>query len=108
MIRPTNRYKYDEQEHIKYVLDDLDSADLILDDMILDNPKRAIVRCAKNHAALYACEYCKHKAQYCADHKQKSDKVNNNQEHCIKEQIEILKSKPGTTATKLKDDKNIQ
>ena len=66
MIRPTNRYKYDEQEHIKYVLDDLDSADLILDDMILDNPKRAIVRCAKNHAALYACEYYKHKAHYCA------------------------------------------
>ena len=58
IIRPCQRYKYDEQSELKKVLEDINSNNFIIDCAVLDNLKRAIIRCAKNHAGKFACEYC--------------------------------------------------
>ena len=58
IIRPCEKYKYDEQMELKKVLDDINDNNYILDCGFFDNLKRAIIRCAKNHAGKYACEYC--------------------------------------------------
>ena len=64
IIRCFNKFKIDEQFHFKLVLDDIKRNGLKLNGGIFDNPKRAFVRCAKNHAGYYACEYCESKAHY--------------------------------------------
>ena len=91
LIRPHNRYRYDEQSHIKAVLDDLLANGCIVDDVIADNPKRAIFRCAKNHASLYGCEYGSHSAVSISD-----PVVLSKEEKCIKDHIKVLTERPGT------------
>ena len=58
ILRPCERYKYDEQMELKKVLDDINENNFIIDCGVFDNLKRAIMRCAKNHSGKYACEYC--------------------------------------------------
>ena len=59
IIKPCERYKYDEEEELRKVLLDLNSNNVIIDCAILDNPKRLFIRCAKCFSAKYPCEYCK-------------------------------------------------
>lgn len=58
LIRPVNRYKYDEQEQILLVLNDINDNNCKISDVVCDNPKRSKFRCALCHNATYACEYC--------------------------------------------------
>ena len=102
MIKPFNRYKYDEQEMIRDVLTDLGDANCNLDDVVCDNPKRAIIRCAKNHASLYACELCENMSMSI-----KSKTIvqpQNDQKKCIENQITVIQSKSDLTN---EDNKNI-
>ena len=64
IVRPINKYKLDEQNQIKEVIDDINSCRCHLINCICDNPKRSNLRCALCHSAYYACEYCEAKAQY--------------------------------------------
>ena len=72
IIRPCNRYKYDEQKQLQEVLAHINDNHLIIDSCILDNLKRAIIRCAKNHAGKFACEYCFNSAVIHVDLKKKA------------------------------------
>ena len=105
MVRSVNRYKYNEQPHIREVLDSITENGLILDGVIADNPKRAVIRCAKNHAAKYACELCKECALQISDTQPAND--HKHQELCLKDQINHLRDRPGSSSSKTKDDKNI-
>ena len=58
LIRPCDKFKYDEQEQLQKVLQDINENDLIIDCAVLDNLKRSTARCAKNHSARHPCEYC--------------------------------------------------
>ena len=58
LIKPYNRYKYNEQKMIQSVFTDINSTDIIIDEVICDNPKRAIMRNSLCHSAKFACEYC--------------------------------------------------
>ena len=58
LIRPCDRYKYDEQDHLKKVLKDINENGLVIDCAVFDNLKRSTARCSKNHAARHPCEYC--------------------------------------------------
>ena len=58
VIRTCERFKYDEQEQLKEVLQEINDNDIIIDCAVFDNLKRATCRCAKNHAARHPCEYC--------------------------------------------------
>ena len=58
IIKPSERFRYDEQEHIREVLDDLNASDVDIDCCVLDNPKRGVVKCMKTACAKHACDYC--------------------------------------------------
>ena len=62
-VKPYNRIKYDEQESLAIVLNDIINSNCVIDNAICDNPKRAILRNALCHSSLYACEYCEASAQ---------------------------------------------
>ena len=58
LIKPCERFKYDDQNHLKMVLDDLNFNEVVIECAVGDNPKRSFFRCAKCHSASYGCEYC--------------------------------------------------
>lgn len=58
IIKPAERFKYDEQVEFKRVLEDINANGITLDCAVFDNLKRSIILCKKNHAAKMACEYC--------------------------------------------------
>ena len=58
LIKPCERYKYDGQNQLRLVLDDLNSNDMVIDCAVGDNPKRSFFWCAKCHSVSYGCEYC--------------------------------------------------
>ena len=91
IIRPCQRYKYDEQMQFQKVLENINDNNLIIDCCVLDNLKRAIIRCAKNHAAKYACEYCFNAAVLYVDLKKKKlasiERRFQDQENIISQQL---------------------
>ena len=58
IIKPAERFKYNEQEQLQLMLDDINDNDLVIDCCSLDNPKRAVFKCAKTASAKFGCEYC--------------------------------------------------
>ena len=58
IIRPCDRYKYDDQAEFKNILQRLNANGIIIDCAIGDNPKRSFFRCAKCFGAKNGCEYC--------------------------------------------------
>lgn len=62
LIKPCDKYKYDEQLEIKRVLDDLNLNDITIDCAVLDKPKRSTVLCLKGACAKFPCEYCESSA----------------------------------------------
>lgn len=110
IIRPINKYKYDEQAQIKNVILDISACTCIISETILDNPKRATMRCALGHAATYACEYCEAQAVLLShsveeatikkSYELKIQKLNND--------IEFLKESPGSVLSKERDHEKIK
>ena len=62
IIRPLNRYPVGYREYLEPIINELHECHCKAKKFIADNPKRAIVREALNHASHYACEYCTAKA----------------------------------------------
>ena len=58
IIRPLSKLSVNYSDHLKTVLNDLDSNNCTLSQVVADNPKRAFVRNSLSHGARYACEYC--------------------------------------------------
>ena len=59
IIRPCEKYKYDVQEQLQNVLDDINDNGVVIDCCVCDNPVRSnVIRCAKCHSAKFPCEYC--------------------------------------------------
>lgn len=58
IIRPCEKFKYDEQEELNNVLQDINDNNVAIDCAVCDNPKRSMAKCAKTSAAKYPCEYC--------------------------------------------------
>ena len=58
LIRPNEKFKYDEQEELSNVLADINSSDLVLDTAVCDQPKRSKLRMAKCCSGTHGCEYC--------------------------------------------------
>lgn len=64
IIRPINKFKVNDKENLRKVLEDINMNECFLKTLIADNPKRAFLRCALSHSSSYACEYCEGKAVY--------------------------------------------
>lgn len=58
IIRPNNRFKYDEKSEFQDLVSNLNANQITIDTGVFDNPKRSFVKCAKTSAATYPCEYC--------------------------------------------------
>ena len=74
ILRPINKFKINDQEHIREVLDDINENGCVLDTAVADNLKRARLRCSLGHGSTYACEYCEAKAVYIKENKNGSKK----------------------------------
>ena len=113
MIRPINKYKYDEQNEILNVLNDIFENSIIITCVICDNPKRAIIRCALCHSSTYACEYCEASAVLVQDVLLTStqDSIKKKYElrkKSLQNTIEFLTESPGTSESKERDNKKIE
>ena len=64
IIRPLNKFKVNDQDNIKLVLDDIFNNGCHLKNVVGDTPKRSNLRCGLCSGAAYACEYCESKAEY--------------------------------------------
>ena len=64
IIRPINKFKYNEQENVKQVINDINASNCCLQTAVCDNPKRATLRCALGSGACFGCEYCISRAVY--------------------------------------------
>ena len=62
IIQPVNRFPVPYRQHLEEIIHDIHACGHEITHFIGDNPKRAIVREALNHASHYACEYCSAKA----------------------------------------------
>lgn len=62
IIRQFNKFRVDDQDHIKEVIDDINCSGCKILKCICDNPKRSILKCSLCHSSYYACEYCESKA----------------------------------------------
>ena len=58
IIRPCEKYRYDEQAEIEKVLEDINANEVVIDCAVCDKPKRSTILCAKGHSAKFPCEYC--------------------------------------------------
>lgn len=58
IIKPFNRYKYDEQQELADFFEDLNDSDMILDTCVCDSPKRGVLKNVKTYAARHGCDYC--------------------------------------------------
>ena len=58
LIKPYDRYRYDEQEEIRNVISDINEAGIEIDTGVFDKPKRSVVQLVKSSAARHPCEYC--------------------------------------------------
>ena len=63
VIKPLNKYKVNEQEHIAHILEDIFKNNLFIHSAIFDKPKRSTAKCAMSASAYYPCEYCECPAQ---------------------------------------------
>ena len=72
IIKPCEKFKFDDQEQLSHVLEDINDNNLTIECLVLDNPKRSDVRCAKCSSAKFACEYCENSAISYVDSKKKS------------------------------------
>ena len=62
IIKPCERYKYDEQAQLKSVLEDLNSNGVTIDCAVGDAPKQSTLLCIKGHSAKFPCQYCESSA----------------------------------------------
>ena len=92
-----NKFPIDNRKQLEHFLQDIRGNDCILQDVIGDNPKRAILREARNHAGYYACEYCEGKActfiSKSAPDKQQLEDAHLAEVASLEEQIEIFSAR---------------
>lgn len=106
LIRPSNKYKYDEQEQISKVIEDIKLNNCTITAAVSDNPKRSKLRCALCHSATYACEYCESCAISIRNASSISaiKKMYELRRKNIEETINFLKESPGSSASKQRDN----
>ena len=113
LIRPSNKYKYDEQKEILNVINDLKANLIKITCAVCDNPKRAIFRCALCHSSTYACEYCEAGAISIQDalltaSLEKIKKKYKLRRETFENTIKFLRESPGTSQSKDRDNKKIE
>ena len=58
LLRPINKSKFDENEHLASVVQDINDNDILIHTAVMDRLKRNFAKCIMSHSAYYACEYC--------------------------------------------------
>ena len=107
IIRPLNKYKLNYRSQLRQILDAMLQNDLILEKLVADNPKRAILREALNHCSNYACEYCTAKAVQFLEKISEQKKIDLKIKH-FQCKIRDLQNAPGSTANMQKREEQIE
>ena len=113
VVRPLGRFKVNNLEHLKHVLDDYEKNYCLLKKFIGDNPKRSFVKSTLSHSSNFPCEYCFAKGQrakttHASDIMKHESTVIKKQKAEYKRQIELLKSTEGTSTSSDDVDKQIE
>lgn len=108
LIRPHNKYKYDEQQQIHEVLQDINSSNCTLTDAVLDKIKRSEVKCTMGHASSFPCEYCEACAVSIGNLNSSQEIKEIKKKYELRRQnlintIEFLQESPGSTLSKARD-----
>ena len=108
-IRPHNKYKYDEQDQIKQVLEDIKLSNCTVTDVILDKPKRSTMKCILGHMATYPCEYCEACAVQIEGISSVAEKIAIKKKYEIRIQnlintIDFIRESPGSSLAKERDN----
>ena len=103
IIRPLNRFPVGYREYLQKIIDDLHACNCKITKFVGDNPKRAIVREALNHASHYACEYCTSKAGRSTIVQKPEQEV-----HDINEAIYFLQQMSGSSEMAREKEKHLQ
>ena len=101
IIKPCERFKYNEQEQLAEVLNDINQNNCVLDCCVFDNLKRSVLTCTKNHAAKFGCEYCFNCAVPFVNCQNKSNKL-------IKKRYEIKEKKIAKEIQTLQNEENFE
>ena len=112
LIRPTNKYKYNEQNQILNVITDIHESSCTISSVVSDNPKRSNCRCALCHSASYACEYCEACAVLITNQLAHIKEASIKKKYELRRKsllntIEFLKDSPGSVKSKEADQKKI-
>lgn len=100
IVRPLHKFRIDYKPLLTKILKSLHDCQCIIKTFIGDNPKRAIIREALNHASKYACEYCMSKAVLYSEQNSKTvleKKMNELKIKQLKKKINKLQNIPGTS-----------
>ena len=92
IIQPVNRFSVPYRQYLSDIISDIHACEHKITHFIGDNPKRAIVREALNHASHYACEYCSVKAGRTATAPKGEKEV-----QCVTDTINYLQNLTGTS-----------
>lgn len=113
IIRPANKFKYDVQEQIKKVIDNINECECDLSEFVLDKLKRSTVKCVLGHSSTYACEYCEASAIQVEDPTVPFEQAAIRKKFELRKKsvlnnIEFIKESPGSVLSKQRDDLKIQ
>lgn len=111
IIRPLNKFHVPYKPQLQDILRDLEQTHCIIHCFIGDNPKRAIIREALNHASNYACEYCVSRAERFIEDKIKNHEEKKKNDQVIRKfeiQIHELRNTAGSSSALKKQDEQIQ
>lgn len=97
LIRPINKFKPDNQNHLRELLQDINLNNTKINNVICDNPKRSFIKMVMNSNATFGCDYCEAPAVHVQNVKKAEEikkKYSILQENIIA-QIDLLHSTPG-------------
>ena len=108
IVRPCNRYKYDELKIVQEVLTEINENDLVIDCTVMDKPKRSMSKCLKSSAAKFPCEYCENAAVHCVVdiNKKAASLILRNyelREESLSQQIENVRQTQDSEAEEIED-----
>ena len=103
IVQPVNRFHVPYRPYLNTIINDLHDNQCKITHFIGDNPKRALIREALNHASHYACEYCESKASRTVSVPKADTNITN-----ISDTIQYLQELSGSSRVVQTKDKHLK
>lgn len=111
IIRPLNKFQIAYKPHLQEVLNDIQNSECVLDHVVADNLKRAILKEVLNHCSNFACEFCFSKAVRYTHQDDKAiaeKKANQLKIKQYEKQIRSIRAEPCSTSKLAQNEEQIK